>query len=848
MPKKESLSSKVFEIFVKEQKDSTTGELDFTTFVELCKKRIGGGISRNKIKSALISLEKNGVKQIKKGNTTVLIFDTVPQITDQKSQNGKESVQRISGIYYALSRHSASVYVKETNTSYSIQAIPSARNNATVELLINQNKEIKVIDCINPPTKVLGFISKDKETGEIYFYEQSTYGVITNKYLVLNNAITKEAFGKIVTATINNDGHFCTIDKVFGSISSLKEYVRAHAHAINADKPLSPEGEAQLAKIPTKVDLASINLIKENEPINPEAIDPTKPTYVDLRAKSFCTIDPFDCQDMDDAVYSEIDKNGNIVTYAAIADVTQYIRPFSPIWNDAAEKDFTLYTLLGAFDMLPHKIASGICSLNPNEDRLTMCIKTTIDPKTGNVISGEVMQAVINSKRKFSYNEVQNILDEYKKENINEDFLISLNTSKSTHKSVQPTDLVQSLIFNLKASEAVWKRLRRGQTLRLNSNDEVQFYLDKDQEKIERIEQKKHLPSMELIEALMINANEFVAEQAYKTGANVLYRTHGLSSEFKINKFNGLIDCLDCDMEWDGTNASLQKILNYFKGSEYEEIVSEVAKTCLDKAKYTPVPHPINPDTQEIMDDLGCHNALGLDYYSHFTSGIRRFPDLIIQYAMKCEWNEKLKEKNLSSIDMQPLSKEYVNNMAHITSSREDEVDKTSRTIEELALAIYAENHINEIFEGTIRSIIDDNLIVVTKENMRVKIPLEDFMNGRKYSVSDNNVAVISNNTIVTTIGKSIKFKISYADRYSRTISGSTNLTKNFEKPSFECSDKANADILAKYYNTFLYRNSAPLSYTSSYHKNKDNRYKRYKTEQSYKDREKTHKNKSKYL
>lgn len=846
MPKKESLSSKVFEIFVKEQKDSATGELDFTTFVELCKKRIGNGISRNKIKSALISLEKNGVKQIKKGKTTTLIFDTVPQISKQNQEEGKDYVQKVTGVYYSLSKHSASVYVKETNSSYAIQAINGARNNATVEFVINKNNDIKVINFINPPTKVLGFINKDKETGEVYFYEQSTYGVISNKYLVLNEGVTKDAFGKIVTATIDNNGQYCTIDKIFGSISSLKEYVRAHAHAINADKPLSPEGEAQLEKLPTTVDVSTINLIKENEPINPENTDPTKPTYVDLRAKSFCTIDPFDCQDMDDAVYSEIDKNGNIVTYAAIADVTQYIKPFSPIWNDASEKDFTLYTLLGAFDMLPHKIASGICSLNPNEDRLTMCIKTTIDPKTGNVISGEVMQAVINSKKKFSYNEVQKIFDDYKKENINEDFLISLNESKSTHKNVQPTDLVQSLIFNLKASEAVWKRLRRGQTLRLNSNDEVQFYLDKDQEKIERIEQKKHLPSMELIEALMINANEFVAEQAYKTGANVLYRTHGLSSEFKINKLNGLIDCLDCPMEWDGTNASLQKILNYFKGSEYEEIVSEVAKTCLDKAKYTSVPHPINTETQEVMDELGCHNALGLDYYSHFTSGIRRFPDLIIQYAMKCEWNGKLKEKNLSTIEMQPLTKEYVNNMAHITSAREDEIDKTSRTIEELALAIYAEDHINEVFEGRIRSIIDGNLIVVTKENMRVKIPLEDFMGAKKYSVSENNVAVIANNTIITTIGKSIKFKIANADRYSRIITGSTDLTKNFEKSIIAHTDKKNADILAKCYDTFLYKDCSPLNYENINEKN--NRFKRYETDKSYKNKEKAHKQKSKYL
>lgn len=832
MPKKESLSSKVFEIFTNEQKKSPTGELDFSTFVELCKKRIGNGISRNKIKSALISLEKNGVRQINKGKTTVLIFDTVSEISKTTPAN-EDKVQRLRGVYNASSKHYASIYVEETNSRYSIPAISGARSNATVEFLINQNKEIKILDYKNPPTTIMGFINKDKETNEIYFYEQSTYGVITNKYLVLNSTVSKDAFGKVVTAKLSEDGPYCTIDRIFGSLSSLKENVRAYAHSINADKPLSPEGEAQLASIPTKVDYSTINIIKENEPIDKNKIDPSKPTYIDLRNKIFCTIDPFDCQDMDDAGCSEIDENGNIVIYVAIADVTQYIKPFSPIWNDAAEKGFSLYTLLGAYDMLPHKIASGICSLNPNEDRLTMCVKTTIDPKTGEIISGEVAQAIINSKKKFSYNEVQKIFDDYKQENIDEDFLLALNTSKRTHEKVVPKDLVQALIFNLKASQAIWKRLNKGGSLSLNSNEEVQFYLDKEQEKIEKIEGKKHLPSMKLIEALMINANEFVARKANETGVNVLYRTHGKSTEFKINKLNNLIDCLGCDIEWDGMNPTLQKILNYFKGTEYEGVINEVAKSCLDRAKYSSVPHPTDPDTQEIMADLICHNALALSLYLHFTSGIRRFPDLVNQHAMKYLWNEMLKQKGLSTIEMQPLTKEYVNIMSQKNSSREDEIDKMSRTIVELALAIYAEDHINDILEGNIRSIIDDELVVVTKENMRVKIPVEDLVNSKKYKISDNNVAVYLNNNLVATIGKSIKFKIAAANRYTRIITGSTDLTKTFEKTITTYSDKQNATALAECYNAFVYKDCQLYSYQGNY--DKDNRSKRYRADQKHK-------------
>lgn len=799
MSKKSKLSEVVFEIFADAQKNSDNGELDYLSFVELCKKRIGNGISRNKIKSALISLERLGVKIITNNKKMIVTLDTTP--STKIEQHETQNAEQYKGIYYVYGKHSANIFVEQNQKSYSLKPLDGIRNNASVEFVVNKNNDIAILDYKNPPVTSLGFLNKDKETGEIYFYEQSTYGVITRKYLVLNTKMTNDAFGHVVTAKVDDTNQCCTIDKIFGSLSSLKEYVRAHAHAIEADKPLSEEGEKQLNSIPTSVDLTQYNIIKNLS--ESDEIDPAKPTYIDLRDKLFCTIDPFDCQDRDDAVYSEINKNGDIVTYAAIADVTEYIKPFSPIWNDAADKNFTLYTLLGAYDMLPHKIASGICSLNPNEDRLTMCVKTTINPKTGEVLSGEVIQAIINSKKKFSYNEVQQIFDDFTNENINENFVIALNESKRSHKTVEPSDLVEALIFNLKASQAIWKRLHKSQTLRLNSNEEVQFYLDTNREKIERIERKEHLPSMELIEALMINANEFTARKADSSSLPVLYRTHGLSTEFKIEKFNSLISCLDCDMEWDGSNPSLQKILNHFKNSEYEELVNEVAKTCLDKARYAPVPHPVDRDTQEVLEDLCCHNALGLDYYLHFTSGIRRFPDLINQYEHKCLWNKMLKHKGLSTIDLEDIPKEYVYNMAQKISAREVEIDRTSKTIEELGLAIYAEEHVNEIFEGRIRSIVGDELIIVTKENMRVKIPILDAVCSKKYKVTDNNIAVLLNNKIVAMVGETVKFKIASANRFSRSIVGSTDLTKNFELPKRITTDTINADNLAICYEKY---------------------------------------------
>lgn len=197
-----------------------------------------------------------------------------------------------------------------------------------------------------------------------------------------------------------------------------------------------------------------------------------------------------------------------------------------------------------------------------------------------------------------------------------------------------------------------------------------------------------------------------------------------------------------------------------------------------------------------------------------------------------------LREKGLSSIVLDEIPKEYVYNMAQKVSAREVEIDKTSKTIEELALAIYAEEHVNEIFEGRIRSIIGDELVVVTKENMRVKISISDAVGSSKYTVTNNNVAVVLNNQIVAMVGEVVKFKISNANRFSRSIVGSTDLTKKFEMPKITVSDIVNAEHLAKCFEKF----SQEVIGHPYANKRKQTRAENYQTNQKYKNKKSRYK------
>lgn len=727
------------------------------------RKQLGTSLSLNNIKSALNQLVANKVISVNGG----VIVDN--------SQNEQ------TGTYYPFNRAIGKI-VTSDGKEIKVKNNKGAQlvEGTKVSFVTNSDGEVIITKYESNTKKTMAGTIAFDDKGTLMFYPQSTGTMGKIKPLIVlddkKSEIVKQAIGKRVTVEVpsfKGGEDVCKIKRVFGKIGNPLTEFNALADEAGVVMERSEKAIKELEKIPTEVDINLVNLTDENHnPLNPETYDDKKPDYVDLRGKMFATIDPDDCQDMDDSVYTEIDEDGNFVTYAAIADVTEYVHPGMALWEEAKQQGFTLYVPGSAFDMLPHELAAGICSLNPNVDRLTMCVKSVIDRKTGKRIpqKSEIMHAVINSKRKFSYNEVQAKLDELGDKGVKRIYAEMLTRAKSNGTKVEPTSLIEAIVLNKMVSDAVWVNFDSRSNLKLASDKETKFIFNDNMTDVIGIQEKPHIDSMSLIEALMINANECVAEYTINNNLNSLYRVHGEPNGFKVDKLKNYLEYFKIPFDGSVSNASLQKVIDAAVGKPYEESINYIIKTMLDRAKYSSVPHPTDDDGT-VREDLLCHNALQSEYYSHFTSGIRRFCDLIAQYGIK----QHLRGRGNTFDD------EEVANLGPFLSGREKTIDDADQKANDIAGAIYMEKHINDVVDGTVALISDARVVVETKENLRIEVPVVEIAGG-KAKVKNEGVALVNEQgTEIFKLGDTITIKVNGADRVEGKIYGSTDLTKTYK-------------------------------------------------------------------
>ncbi len=726
----------------------------------------GQGVTKSKVESELSGLIKSGVlKRTKKDKNNSVVEYAEAQLQGTLFVFGKK------GGYIVPTNSSEKLPV----TSY---ACTGFKTGDVVSFVKNQRGEVVISKKVSSQTTtntgidlkektiISGHIFKD-ELGRYQFYPQDK-----KKYpetMTVINDIKKfgNVEGCVVTCELNPvDPSLVSLTKVVGRIGDPLPETNALAMEAGINLQPNPLVDAELTKIPSEVDTSLYNLTDEAGNC-PAGKDPAKNDYVDLRNKMFTTIDPFDCRDMDDSVYTELDEDGNFVTYTAIADVTEYIKPGSEIWKQALKQGFTLYTPYDSYPMIPKVLSHGILSLNPEVDRLTLCAKTVIDRNTGMRIPGktQIMHAVINSKKKFSYNEVQAMADANNLPKIVDQ--IRLRTK--LNGSAQPQNLLECVALNRLCADKVWDNFKSRGMLNFNRNDEKQFTVSKDGTKVLDIKPYEHLKSMELIEALMINANEAFAEYTRDNKLNSVYRTHDKPNMEKVERFKAMMGLLGMEYTGNGDNVSMQKLLNETKDNDYREVIKEFALRTQAKAKYSNQPHPVD-DLGREKEDTECHSALRSECYTHFTSGIRRMSDLIVQYAIK----EHLRGHK------QPFSEEYVTQVAALVSSLEINIDDTEHKINDMYAAIWAEDHINDVMEGKISNFGPSYVTVENEDTgIKVNVPTEEF--GKDGKVDEFGISLMDKN------GKQIKklcdkitFKISGADRVGRMVYASTDLTKNY--------------------------------------------------------------------
>ena len=458
------------------------------------------------------------------------------------------------------------------------------------------------------------------------------------------------------------------------------------------------------------------------------------PNRVDFRDREIFTIDGEDAKDLDDAVRVEKLDNGNYKLEVHIADVSYYVKENSLLDREALIRGTSIYMLGRVIPMLPRELSNGLCSLNEGEDRYTLSCIMEIDQK-GNVVSGEVVKGIIKVTKRMSYNDVQAILDG--------------NETVINHYKpyIQEFKNMEELAIILKN-----RRMEQGY---LNLDiPESKIGLDIDG-KVVSVGKYETSFANEIIEQFMLSANETIAEKFYWLQAPFIYRVHEKPDIEKIQELNKFLINFGLKIKANKDNIypkEFAKILEETKGKEEEKVVSNLVLRTLKLARYE-------------AENKG-HFGIASKYYCHFTSPIRRYPDLFIHRVISkyLEENYDVKENWIEE------HQKEAEDRAKQSSEREKIATKVEREAEDLKKAEYMESRIGEEYEGIVSSITSFGMFVELENTIEGLIRFDDL--GDEYFIydEDRKQLIGEHSNKVYKIGDKVKIRVKKASKILRQI------------------------------------------------------------------------------
>ena len=459
------------------------------------------------------------------------------------------------------------------------------------------------------------------------------------------------------------------------------------------------------------------------------------PNRVDFRDKEIFTIDGEDAKDLDDAVRVEKLKNGNYRLEVHIADVSFYVRENSLLDNEALIRGTSVYMLGRVIPMLPRELSNGICSLNAGEDRFTLSCLMEIDEK-GKVVASEIVKGIIKVTERMSYTDVQAILDQSNEQTI-----------KKYKPYISHFKLMEELAQILKN-----KRKEQGY---LNLDiPESKIDLDMDG-RVTNIAKYETTFAHEIIEQFMLTANETVAEKFFWLEAPFIYRVHEDPDLEKIQELNKFLFNFGMKIKANQDNIypkEFAKILEEVKGKEEEKVVSNLVLRTLKVARYE-------------AQNQG-HFGIASKYYCHFTSPIRRYPDLFIHRVISnyLRENYDVSEKWVEEKRVQAEER------AKQSSEREKIATKVEREAEDLKKAEYMEKRIGEEYEGIVSSVTSFGIFVELENTVEGLIRFDDL--GDEYFIYDEDrKRLIGERTKQTyKIGDKVLIRVKKASKLLRQI------------------------------------------------------------------------------
>ena len=665
-----------------------------------------------------------------------------------------------------------------------MDSFKKALDNLELEFKIGKNKKnrYRVIEenfeqgTFRRNQKGFGFVKLENRDDEIYISKENTNNALNGDRVIIEileekNKI-KNAEGKIkrivkhekdtVVGTFQNNKIFGFVvpdDRSFGTdifISKSNFGKARNNHKVLVQITKYPQkgkkAEGKIIEVlgePNQAGIDMLSLIKEyNLPsVFPEAvIEEAKkcgnkidkkdmPNRVDLRDDIIFTIDGEDAKDLDDAVKVSKLKNGNYKLDVHIADVSYYVKDGSVLDREALLRGTSIYMLGRVIPMLPRELSNGICSLNAGEDRFTLSCTMEID-KNGKVISSEVYKAIINVTERMNYKDVQKILDRADKKVL-----------KKYEKYLKDFELMKELAEILKE-----KRMIQGY---LNLEiPESKIDLDING-KVTNIEKYETSFSNEIIEQFMLIANESIAEKFYWLQAPFIYRVHEEPDIEKVKELNKFL--FNFKMKVKITNDKVypkefSKVLEEVKGKAEEKVISNLILRTLKVARYE-------------AQNLG-HFGIASNYYCHFTSPIRRYPDLFIHRVISkyLENNYNIDDRWIEDYEQKA---EY---SAKQSSEREKIATKVERESEDLKKAEYMEGKIGQEYEGIISSVTQFGIFVELPNTVEGLIRFENL--GDEYFIYDEDRKILIGEKTKQTysIGDKIKIRVISASKALRQI------------------------------------------------------------------------------
>lgn len=473
-------------------------------------------------------------------------------------------------------------------------------------------------------------------------------------------------------------------------------------------------------------------VMNQAERVTPQVSTADMAGRKDLRDMQMVTIDGEDAKDLDDAVSLTV-EDGLYHLGVHIADVSNYVQEKSALDREALERGTSVYLVDRVIPMLPHRLSNGICSLNQGEDRLALSCLMTIDEK-GNVVDHEIAETVICVDRRMTYTNVKKIL-------LEEDSEVT-----EAYKEFVP------MFKDMEKLAAILRNKRRKRGSIDFDFPETKVILDEQGKPVDIRPYERNVAT-KIIEDFMLVANETVAEDFFWREIPFVYRTHDNPDPEKIRKLSTFINNFGYSIHVGGDEVhpkELQKLLEKIEGSDEEPLISRLTLRSMKQARYT--------------TECTGHFGLAANYYCHFTSPIRRYPDLQIHRIIKETLRGRMNENRMEHYNS------ILSGVAKQSSERERRADEAERETIKLKKVQYMEQFIGETFTGVVSGVTEWGFYVElpnTVEGLvRVAALRDDFY--QYYESTYELVGGVTNKRYK--LGQTVEVRLVDADSFMRTI------------------------------------------------------------------------------